>query len=260
MPSIDVNGTQINYRVDGPEQAPALLMSNSLGTNLNMWDWQIPDFAQHFRVVRYDARGHGGSAAPAGPYSIEMLAKDALGLLDALGISRANFCGLSMGGMVGQWIGTNAPERLDRLVLCNTSAHMPPRNLWDARIDAALNKGMDSLVETVVDRWFSKTFQQSNPDDVAKVRAMILTTPGIGYAACCMAIRDMDQRDTIRAVSVPTLVIVGSKDPATPPDHGGLIHERITGSTLATLDAAHLSNIEARDAFTKTALSFLLGA
>lgn len=254
---IEANGISLNYCLDGPENAPVLMLSNSLGTNLHMWDWQQDAFARAFRLLRYDSRGHGRSDAPEGPYSIEMLGRDALGLLDALGIEKASFCGLSKGGMVGQWLGAHAGERLERLVLCNTSAHLPPPELWEERIAAVLSGGMAPVVQGVVDRWFTPAFQQSHAGDVDKVREMILATPPAGYAACCMAIRDMDQRGDLGRIAVPTLIIVGANDPATPPSLGEALHAGISGSTLAALDAAHLSNIEDAANFTETVLAFL---
>ena len=257
MPSIEVNGISLNYRIDGSDGAPPLLMSNSLGTNLSMWDWQIEALAKSFRVIRYDSRGHGRSSAPAGPYSIEMLAHDALALLDALEIRKTHYCGLSKGGMIGQWLGTYAAERLERMVLANTSPFMPPRELWDQRIAIALEEGMAALEQTIIQRWFRAEFVAANPEPIAKVRDMILTTPQQGYAACCMAIRDMDQRDNLNTIKTPTLVIVGSADPATPPDHGAMIHSSIKGSQMVTLEAAHLSNVEQPQAFTAAVLDFL---
>lgn len=257
MPGIDVKGINLNYRIDGDENAPPLLMSNSLGTDLGMWDWQIDALAASFRVIRYDSRGHGKSSAPAGPYSIEMLANDAIGLLDALNIRKTNFCGLSKGGMVGQWVGVQAGERLQRMVLANTSPFMPPRELWQQRIETALNEGMSALEKTIIERWFRKEFIEADQTSIAKVRKMILATPAQGYAACCMAIRDMDQRDSLTAIRTPTLVIVGSADPATPPDHGAMIQSQVKGAELVTLEAAHLSNVEQPQAFTSAVLDFL---
>lgn len=257
MPKIQANGISLNYRLDGPEDAPVLMLSNSLGTNLGMWDWQVERFTASYRLLRYDSRGHGDSDAPEGNYTIEMLANDALGLLDALEIRRVRYCGLSKGGMVGQWLGANAGDRLERLVLCNTSSFLPPRELWDQRIEAALAGGLEPMMDSIVDRWFTKEFQASHPQDVDKIRAMILSTPGHGYAGCCAAIRAMDQRESIKTIAVPTLVVVGAKDPATPPEHGEYLRESISGARLVSLEAAHLSNIEAQDAFNQAVLDFL---
>lgn len=254
---IEANGIRLNYCLEGAEDAPVLMLSNSLGTNLHMWDWQRDAFARQFRLLRYDSRGHGRSDVPEGPYTMEMLGRDALALLDALEIEKANFCGLSKGGMVGQWLGAHAGERLERLALCNTSAHLPPRELWDERISAVVARGMEPVVQGVVDRWFTTAFQDSRAEDVDKVREMILSTPPAGYAACCMAIRDMDQRADLANIEVPTLIIVGANDPATPPKLGQALHAAIAGSRIATLDAAHLSNVEDAANFTETVLGFM---
>lgn len=257
MPIAEVNGTRLHYRFDGPEDAPVLLLSNSLGTDLSMWDGQVASFSRYFRLLRYDSRGHGRSAAPEGPYSIDTLGQDALGLLDAVGVSRAHFCGLSKGGMVGQWLAVNAPARIDRLVLCNTSAHLPPRSLWDERIAAVTEGGIEAVADGVIERWFTAGFRNAHDEDVARVRAMLLATNPAGYAACCAAIRDMDQRDSAPAITALTMIVVGAHDPATPPAHGRFLQHAIHGSRLATLDAAHLSNIEAAAAFNQAVVTFL---
>ncbi|HUC62597.1 MAG TPA: 3-oxoadipate enol-lactonase [Alphaproteobacteria bacterium] len=256
MPTIPIDGGVLNYRIDGDPKAPPLVFSNSLGTALAMWDWQVPDFAKRYRVIRYDQRGHGGSTATPGFYKMETLGRDVIALLDALGIESAYYCGLSMGGMTGMWLGANAPKRFKKLVLSNTSARMP-QDVWKARIETALGPGMTALVDSVAERWFSKEFRAKDPAAVNKVRAMILATSGQGYAGCCGAIRDMDHRGILKDIPLPTLVIVGSRDPATPPADGQLVHEGIRGSRLVTLEAAHLSNIEQAAWFTKAVLDFL---
>jgi 3-oxoadipate enol-lactonase len=257
MPDITIDGCRMHYRFDGPADAPVLLLSNSLGTALGMWDAQVPAFASRFRVLRYDSRGHGQSGAPPGPYSIDRLGRDALGLLDALDLMRVRFCGLSKGGMVGMWLGWNVGERIERLVLCNTSPKLGPRTLWDERIRTVSERGMVALTDAVLERWFTAGFRASAPAQVEPVRQMLLATPPDGYAACCAAIRDMDQGEAIRAIRRPTLVVVGAHDPATPPDHGGLIAKRIARAELVSLAAAHLSNIEAAAAFNAAVLDFL---
>ncbi|HET7789126.1 MAG TPA: 3-oxoadipate enol-lactonase [Myxococcales bacterium] len=246
------------HRFDGPEKAPVLLLSNSLGTALEMWDPQMPVFTERFRVLRHDTRGHGRSEVPAGPYSIAELGKDVLALLDETGVGRASFCGLSMGGMIGMWLGINAPDRIDRLVLCNTSAQkIGTPELWAQRIAIAQTKGMTALAEGVIERWFTPEFRARDPEAVDKVRKMLLATPGAGYAACSAAIRDQDQLESISAIRAPTLVITGSRDPATPPEHGRAIAGRIRGARVVELEAAHLSNIEARDRFNAAVSGFL---
>jgi len=245
------------HRFDGPADAPVLLLSNSLGTALGMWAPQMPAFAERFRVLRYDMRGHGRSAVPPGPYSIADLGRDVLALLDANRIDRVRFCGLSMGGMTGMWLGCNAPERLEKLVLCNTSAQLGTPEQWNIRISLVQNEGMKGVAEGVIERWFTPEFRKREPQAVDKVRRMLLETPPAGYAACCAAIRDQDQREAICAVPVPTLVVAGARDPATPPEHSRIIASKIPGARVVELEAAHLSNIEARDRFTASVLEFL---
>lgn len=246
MPTASVNGVELNYRIDGRHGAPALFFSNSLGTNLGMWDEQVRLLAGSFRIIRYDSRGHGLSGAPAGDYTMEMLGRDALGLMEHLEVDNTFYCGLSMGGMVGQWLGANAPDRISKLVLSNTSSFMEPKDLWDQRIAAAMSaSGMDGLVDAVTERWFTRDFIERQPDEVDRIRQMILTTPAHGYAGCCAAIRDMDQRGILAGIKVPTMVIVGDQDPATPPAHGELIASSVPGARLWSIEnAAHLSNVE----------------
>jgi 3-oxoadipate enol-lactonase len=249
---------RLYHRFDGPENGPVLVLSNSLGTALEMWDPQMPVLTGRFRVLRYDTRGHGRSDVPAKDYSIAELGNDVLALLDQTGVGRACFCGLSMGGMIGMWLGINAPDRVDRLVLCNTSAQMiGTPELWQQRITIARTKGMTALTESVIERWFTPEFRARDPQAVDKVRKMLLATPGAGYAACCAAIRDQDQLDQISAIRAPTLVITGSRDPATPPDHGRAIAGRIRGARVVELEAAHLSNIEAGQRFNSAVFEFL---
>jgi 3-oxoadipate enol-lactonase len=259
MPIETIAGEPFNVRFDGPADAPVLMLSNSLGTNLSMWDPQIAEWSRRFRVLRYDSRGHGLSIAIDRAFSIDTLGKDALAILDHLGIEKAHWCGLSKGGMVGQWLATHAGARLGKVVLANTAAHMGPPSLWDDRIATARGKGMAALVNGVLERWFSPRFREAEPATVARVGSMLTTTPAIGYATCCAAIRDMDQREAIRAVTNPVLVIVGTVDPATPPAAGHLIAQAIPGARTVELDAAHLSNLEQPEAFTKAVQDFLTG-
>ena len=217
MPDIQANGITIHYDLSGPADAPVVLLSNSLGTRLEMWDPQLPALGQRYRVLRYDSRGHGRSSAPRGPYSIELLAADAIGLLDALRIDRVHFCGLSKGGMVGQMLGARHGDRLKSLTLASTACHVAPKELWDERIKTVTEQGMAAVADGVVERWFTAAFRAEPTIVVERVRQMVLETPAEGYAACCAAIRDMDLREAIRGIRLPTLVIVGDKDPATPP-------------------------------------------
>ncbi len=261
MPHVSVDdGTRIFYQLDGAEGRPVLLLSNSLGTALEMWAPQLTTLAERFRVLRYDSRGHGRSDVPPGPYGIARLGRDALALLDGLGIDRAAFAGVSKGGMVGMWLGVNAPERITHLALCNTSAHVGAPEVWDQRIATVRAEGMAAIVPGVIDRWFTKRFQAAEPVSVEQIAAMLRTNPPEGYAACCAAVRDMDQRVAIRAIRVPTLVIAGQHDLATPPDHARLIAESIARARYVELDAAHLSNIEQAGPFTRHLLDFLTEA
>jgi 3-oxoadipate enol-lactonase len=257
MPELMINGERFNIRVDGAETAPALLLSNSLSCNLSMWDGQIADWAKRYRVIRYDSRGHGASVAPERPYAMAELGRDALAILDALKIERTHFLGLSKGGMVGMWLASHAGDRLNKVVLANTAARMAPPNLWNARIQTAKSGGMAALVDGTIQRWFTPAWLTANPNGLEAVRKMILGTPAHGYAGCCAAIRDMDQREAIRAITNPVMVIAGAQDPATPPVAAKLIHESIRGSKLVTLDAAHLSNLEKPAEFTKAVMEFL---
>lgn len=251
------DGCRLHWRLDGPQGAPVLLLSNSLGTNMDMWAPQMPALTQHFRVLRYDSRGHGLSDAPAGPYSIDLLGRDAVGLLNVLGIEKVRFAGLSKGGMVGQWLGANAPDRLSHLVLCNTAAEMSPPDPWNARIALVKAQGMGAIVNGVVERWFTEPFRTAHPEAIAPITAMLHATPVEGYTACCAAVRDMDQRTSLPRITVPTLVIGGRQDPATPIAKSLELAALIPGAGLVELDAAHLSNIEQAEAFTAALLSFL---
>ncbi len=257
MPFAQGQGARIHYEIEGPADGPVLLLSNSLGTDLGMWSPQMPSLAARYRVLRYDSRGHGRSEAPEGPYTIDMLGQDAVAVLDAAGVERALFCGLSKGGMVGQWLGVNAPDRVGRLVLANTAAFIGAPEVWNQRIETVRAQGMAAIVPGVIDRWFTKPFQERAPDSVARIRDMLLATDPEGYTACCAAVRDMDQRQAIGAIRVPTLVIAGRHDLATSPEQGRLIADTVPGARFLELDAAHLSNIEAEAAFTHALLDFL---
>ena len=254
------DGTILNYRWDGLEEGPVLVLSNSLGADLGMWDDQVGAFGTHFKLLRYDDRGHGGSSTPDGPYVFDRLGRDVVNLLDALNLKRFSWCGLSKGGMLGMWLARQHPDRIKRLVLSNTSAHLPPADMWDDRARTAREKGLGFMAPTILERWFTEGFRSRAPDRVARVRDMLYATPGEGYAGSCEAIRDIDQREAIRAITVPTLVIAGAADPATPPEHGREIHEAIAGSRFELIeDAAHLSNIEQTERFNDVVLSFLAG-
>jgi 3-oxoadipate enol-lactonase len=258
MPFVTAGAHRIHYQIDGPEGGTPLVFSNSLGTDWRMWEPQMAALAG-YRVVRYDSRGHGQSAVTPGPYTIEQLGRDALALADGIGLARFHFCGLSMGGMVGMWLGAHAPERIDRLVLCNTAARIHPPDLWNARIEKVRAEGLPSIADAVVARWFTPAFVAASPAVVARMRGMLLDQPADGYAASCAAVRDMDQRDAIRGIRAPTLVIAGAHDGATPPADGRFIAESIPGARYVELDAAHISNVEQAPAFTAALVDFLQG-
>ena len=258
MTIVQANGIDIHTRWDGPEGAPVLLLSNSLGTRLEMWDDQMDVLTEHFRVLRYDSRGHGRSSAPDRDYTIDELGRDAVGLLDAMELDQVWYCGLSKGGMVGQWLGCNAPDRVHKLVLSNTAAHLGPRDLWDERVRVSREQGMEPLVDVILQRWFAEAFRTSSPDRVAIVKDQVLNTPGHGYGACSAAIRDMDQREAIKAITTPTLVIAGAEDPATTPEAGKLIADSIPGARLEIIpEAAHLANIEQTELYNQKLVEFL---
>jgi 3-oxoadipate enol-lactonase len=260
MMKTTVNGISVNYILEGPAQAPVVTMSHSLATDLSMWDPTVPALTGRFRVLRYETRGHGGTDAPTGAYTLDQLADDALALLKALGIARTHWVGLSMGGMIGQTLALKAPQVFASLALCDTSSRIPAdaRSTWQDRIRTAETQGMEPLVEPTLGRWFTEPFRKSHKDVVDRVAKMIRSTPAAGYAGCCHAIAALDLTDKIAAIKTPTVVIVGEDDPGTPVAASRAIHERIAGSTLEILKAAaHLSNMEQPEAFNGALTRFL---
>lgn len=257
MPFLEIGDLRAHYALSGPANAPTLVLSNSLGTNFSMWDPQIPTFEKYFRVLRYDTRGHGQSSVTPGPYRIDQLARDVLHLLDRLTLDRVHFCGLSMGGMIGMWLGANAPDRLHKLVLCNTAARIGTVEVWNARIEAVTKNGMKSMAPAVIERWFTPAFRAAAPESVANTQRMIEASPPDGYAACCAAIRDVDLRESISSIRIPTLVVSGAKDPATTVADSRFLVETISGARYLELLTSHLSNIEASAQFSPEVLSFL---
>jgi 3-oxoadipate enol-lactonase len=248
----------LHHRFDGPEDAPVLVMGSSLGTSGAMWDEQVPAFSQSFRMLRYDTRGHGQSPVPPGPYTMDELGADVLELLDRLGIERASFCGLSIGGMIGMWCASEAPERIERLVLCCTVPHFPPPELWNERADTVRAQGMEPMVEPALERWLPPETRRVRPEAEEHLRAMIASTPPEGYAGCCEAIRDMDLRGRLGAIAAPTLVLAGSDDPSTPKDKVRPIADAIAGAGFVVIDdAAHIANMAQPDAFNRAVLGHL---
>lgn len=246
---------RLHHRFDGPETAPVLVFANSIGTTLELWDAQVPAFAGPFRMLRYDQLGHGRSEVPPGPYTIELLGRELLALLDELGVERFSFCGLSLGGAVGMWLGANAGDRLDRLVLAGTSAYFGPPERWSERAETVRAEGMAPLADATMDRWFTPAFVGAN-----LFRQTFLAAPPEGYAACCDALSVWDFRGELGSISAPTLVLVGSEDPATPPDQAQLMADGIPGADLTVIpEAAHLLNVEQPDVFNRDARNFLTG-
>lgn len=259
MPIIEApDSCPLWVEVEGAPQAPALMLSNSLGTDLHMWDAQAALFARSFRLVRYDRRGHGRSGASRGPYTMEQLAGDALAIADVLDLDRFAWCGLSMGGMEGMWLGAHAPARIDRLILSNTCCYYGDKPLWNQRIAAVRSIGdLALLSDWILRLWFSPQFLASAAAAVAPFRSMLAATQVEGYIACCEAIRDMDHRDLLPCIRAPTLIIAGQRDQATPVADAHFIQSRIAGAGLKILDSAHLSNVEQPEAYAQSVLEFL---
>jgi len=257
MTDIIIAGETFNVLIEGDENKEDLMLSNPMGTNLHLWGPQIPALAEHFRVVRYDSRGHGASVANQGPYSVEGLGRDALAIMDSLGIERVHWLGLSMGSVVGLWLLVHARERIGRAVLASTAAQIPGPDLWNNRIQSARDTGMNGVATAAAERWFTKTFRDANPEKVEAVMAMVRATPEHGYLAALAAIRDMDMREAIRSISNKVLVIAGRHDLSTPPGMGALVTSSIEGAKFVTLEASHMSNIEDEANFTKAAVEFL---
>jgi 3-oxoadipate enol-lactonase len=257
MPVLQLPAVRIHYELSGPSDRPVLLLAHPLGVNLSIWEPQLPEFSKYFRLLRYDARGHGDSRVPPGDYSIANLAEDALGLLDALKIDRAHFCGISMGGMTGMWLGANARTRFDKIVLSNTAVKIGTAESWTTRIESVRKMGMAAIAPSIIERWFSFQFRADSPHIVAGVQTILEKTDPHGYMASCAALRDMDYNEKISAVRSPVLVISGSNDPGTTPADGQYIASKIPGAIYSELPASHLSNVEAAPQFTAEVLRFL---
>ena len=257
MAFLKLKDVQLFYQWDGPENAPVVVFSNSLGTSHRMWDPQLDAFTRHFRVLRYDGRGHGQSTATPGPYTIQQLAGDVLQLLDALKLDRVYFCGLSMGGMIGMHLGIAHALRLHKIVLCNTAAKIGTPDVWNARITAVQTGGMKAVAGAVIDRWLTAGFRASHPHETSQVLSLLEECDPAGYAATCAAVRDADFQQALTGIQVPTQVVAGTHDPATPPADGRSLSGQIRGAIYTELPAAHLSNIEARDEFNREVLAFL---
>jgi 3-carboxy-cis,cis-muconate cycloisomerase len=250
---------RLHFKLSGPKHLPVLMLSNSLGSDMSMWDAQVAAFAPHFRILRYDVRGHGRSNAPLEPYTLNMLGRDVITLLDSLQIESCIFCGLSIGGLIGQWLGLNASSRIERLVLSNTASMIGSRPQWEERIAGVQRDGVSSIVSATMGRWFTPPFLRSHPGLMAKTREMIEATSVGGYIGCCAALRDTDLRELVNGIDVPTLVVAGAHDPVTTVTDGMYLVRNIPNTQFLALNASHLSNIEADRNFNVAVLKFLLG-
>ncbi len=257
---IKANDIRMNYELSGKKGAPAVAFTHSLGSSLVMWHPQIAILEPHYQVLRYDTRGHGKTDVSTGSYSLELLAEDVVGLLDALGIERTHFVGLSIGGMIGQCLGLNHAKRLRSLVLCDTRSWAPPEGdqAVQERIETARRKGLGVLLEPTLERWFTPSFIKENPPSLDMIRREFLATPAEGYIGCSEALRRLNYLDRLSAIHLPTLIMVGEEDPGTPVSASKEMHERIAGSEIVIIPSArHLSNVEQPEIFNKALLDFL---
>ena len=255
---IQTNGISMAYALEGPSDAPVIMFSTSLMCDHRMWEKQASALVPTYRVLRYDTRGHGGSEATSGEYSMDLLADDAASLLSALGIERVHFVGLSLGGFIAQALTLRHPDTIASLVLCDTACHMPPESIWDDRIEMARSKGVDPFAEIMVNRWFTEGFRNANPLEMEPVQAMIRGTSVDGFVGCCHAAKKMNFASALGGIAKPTLVVVGEHDPGTPVSAARVLHEGIRGSELCIIDdAAHLTNIEKPEEFNAALTEFL---
>jgi 3-oxoadipate enol-lactonase len=258
MPIANLADVQIHYEWAGAENKPVLVFSNSLGTNLRMWDPQAEEFSKHFRVLRYDKRGHGQSAVTPGPYTIEQLGRDVVRLLDSLKLERVYFCGLSIGGLTGMYLGATAAKRFEKIALCNTAAKIGTNVTWNTRIQAVQTGGMKAVAETVVERWLTPAFRATHPDETDAVLRMLEAGNPQGYIGCCAAVRDADLRQSLALIRVPCLVLAGTHDSSVPVGDARLLVEKIPSAQYVEVAAAHLSNVEVHEDFNRHVLQFLL--
>lgn len=251
------NGARISYTVEGPLERPVLLFINSIGTTRDLWQQQIPALVGTYRIIRYDARGHGSSSVPTGDYTIEQLGRDALAILDAEGAQKAHVCGISLGGITGLWLAINAPDRVASLIVANSAARIGSVQSWTDRIALVKEQGMRGIADMAIARWFTPDFTRGHEDVAESFRSMVAGCPPAGYLGCCAALRDEDLREAISRITCPVLLIAGSTDAATPPEGLHFVRDVIPGSKLLTLDAAHLSNVERSEQFTSAVMGFL---
>jgi 3-oxoadipate enol-lactonase len=259
MPAAESQLCRLHYQISGAAKGPVIVLVNSLGADLHMWDKVLPYLEQNYRVLRYDARGHGMSAASSSPYTIEQLGGDLLTLLETISAENVNLCGLSLGGLLGLWLGIHAPEKITKLVLANTGARIGTREGWDARIEAVHSLGMAPLAHATLDRWFTPEYRRQHPEEMNQIRNMIERTSPEGYIGCCAVLRNTDLRSGLSSIESPCLVITGRDDPATPPLDGRTLHSQLRNSTYLELNASHLSAWERSTEFAGAILDFFQG-
>lgn len=257
MPTFTSNDAQINYQTFGDATKPALIFSNSLGTNFKMWQAQIDFFQQDFFVICYDTRGHGASSAPQGPYSIDQLGQDVVNLLDHLNVEKAAFCGISMGGLTGQWLAIHRPERFNQVVVCNTAAKIGQEQAWNDRAALVREQGLQPIASTAASRWFTEPFIQSNATVVNNLQNDLAAGSAEGYASCCEALAKADVREQLKDITVPVLVVAGQQDPVTTVVDGQFMVERIANSQLFEINASHISNVELPNEFNQAVKQFI---
>ena len=257
MPTFTSNDAQINYQTFGDAANPALIFSNSLGTNFKMWQPQIDFFQQDFFVICYDTRGHGASSAPQGPYSIDQLGQDVVNLLDHLNVEKAAFCGISMGGLTGQWLAIHRPERFNQVVVCNTAAKIGQEQAWNDHAALVREQGLQPIASTAASRWFTEPFIQSNATVVNNLQNDLAAGSAEGYASCCEALAKADVREQLKDITVPVLVVAGQQDPVTTVVDGQFMVERIANSQLFEINASHISNVELPNEFNQAVKQFI---
>ncbi len=257
MPIFTSNNAEINYQTFGDTSKPAIIFSNSLGTNFSMWQAQIDALKNDFFVICYDTRGHGQSSAPQGPYTIDQLGQDVIHLLDHLNVEKAAFCGISMGGLTGQWLAINYPERFNHVIVCNTAAKIGQKQAWNDRATLVREQGLQPIASTAASRWFTEHFIQRNTAIVTSLSNDLGASSAEGYASCCEALAKADLREQLKEIKIPVLVIAGTRDPVTTVADGQFMAERIVGSQLFEIDASHISNIEQPEIFTTAVQKFI---
>ncbi len=257
MPTLEKGDVLLHYELSGALDGPVLMLANSLGSNLHMWDKVLSSLEKSLGILRYDMRGHGKSSVPSPPYSIDQLGSDLLLLIDHLSIDRVHLCGLSLGGLVSLWAGLHAPDRFERMIFANTAARIGTRDGWEQRIAMVQSSGMDGLALQTLERWFTPAYREQHPEEMETIRQMLAATNSTGYCGCCAALRDTDLRAEIAAIEKPCLVISGTHDPATPPTGLQAIHAALRNSTYVELDSSHLSAWEKAGEFADTVLAFL---